>query len=161
MYHVRLFIVEKMGFRAVDSFFCLPSICVSNPPKIQKYYFLSIRPWEHLEWHGATCSGTIVPEVPFSSKMTKMPLVSSRFDWWSNVVWTLKKNVFQNFTSNSSFSKIFSSFDWVWPSLTRSRPRVGPKTLILIRQSNRVETNTIVKIIEFSFQWLFMGQNRS
>ena len=34
---------------------------------------------------------------------------------------------------------------------------VGPKTLILIWPSEQVETNTIAKIIKFSFQGLFMG----
>ena len=38
---------------------------------------------------------------------------------------------------------------------------MGPKTLILIQLLERVETNAIVKIIKFSFQRLFIGQNQS
>ena len=37
----------------------------ARPQKIQKYYFLSTGPWEHLERRGATCLGTGVPEVLF------------------------------------------------------------------------------------------------
>ena len=33
-------------------------------------------PREHLEWHGATRSNIGAPKVPFSAKMTKMPLVN-------------------------------------------------------------------------------------
>ena len=46
-------------------------------------------------------------------------------------------------------------------SLTRSQSWMGLKILILIQLLERVETNVIVKIIKFSFQWLFMGQNWS
>ena len=37
----------------------------------------------------------------------------------------------------------------------------APKTPILIQQSEQVETGVIMKIIEFLFQQLFMGQNQS
>ena len=36
-----------------------------RPLEIQKYYFLSIGPWEHLGQHGVTRSDNGAPEVPF------------------------------------------------------------------------------------------------
>ena len=72
-------------------------------------------PWKHLEWHGATRSSTETPKMPFIAKMTKMPLVSSKFNQRSNEVQTRKKTtIFHNFTSNPSFSEIFNNFDQVW-----------------------------------------------
>ena len=48
----------------------------TGPQKIQKYHFLSIGPWEHPEWCGATHLDVRALKVPFSAKMTKMPLVN-------------------------------------------------------------------------------------
>ena len=64
-------------------------------------------------------------------------------------------------TSKPSFSEIFNNFDQFLLSLTQSRSWVGPKTLILIRLSEQVETNAITNIIKISYQRLFMGQNWS
>ena len=50
--------------------------------------------WECPEWHGAAHSNTGAPKVPFSAKMTKMPLVNPRFDRRSNEVKALKKQHF-------------------------------------------------------------------
>ena len=65
---------------------------------------------------------------------------------------------FHSFTSNLSFSEIFDNFDQVWLGVDSQR---ALETLILIRLLEWVETNAIVKIIKFSVQQLFMGQNRS
>ena len=35
-----------------------------EPRKIQKYYYLSMGPWEHLKWRNTTCSDTRAPKVP-------------------------------------------------------------------------------------------------
>ena len=90
----------------------------------------------------------------FLLKWPKYPwlaLGSIKGQTWSELS---QNNIFHSFTSNLSFSEIFNK---LWPSLTWSQSRVGPKTLILIRLPERVETNAIVNIIEFSFQRLFMG----
>ena len=52
-----------------------------------------------------------------------------------------QNNIFHNFTSNPSFSKIFNNFDL---ELTLG----GPKTLILIWPSELVETNAIARAIK-------------
>ena len=49
---------------------------------------------EHPERCDATYLGTKAPEVPFSTKMTKMPLVNPRMDRRSNEVETLTKQHF-------------------------------------------------------------------
>ena len=102
---------------AIDTVFCLPSICVSDPKKNQKYHFLSTRPWERLEQRVATRLSTEAPEVPFSAKMTKTPLVSLGFYQRSNEVQTFAKRNFHSFTSNPSFSNIFNKFDQGWPKV--------------------------------------------
>ena len=130
---------------------------LAGPQKIQKYYFLSMGPWEHPEWCEATRSGTGATEVPLSAKMTKMPLVNPGLTEGQTRSKPSQNNIFHDFTSNPSFSEIsatLTKFDWCWL-------RVGPKTLILIQPSEQVETKFIAKIIKFQFQWLFMGQNRS
>ena len=82
--------------------------------KIQKYNFLSVGPWEHLEWHGITHSSTGATEVPFFAKMTKTPLVSPRFDQRSNVVQTLTKQLFSQFYFKP---KLLGGFQQVWPEV--------------------------------------------
>ena len=52
---------------------------------------------EHPERRGATCLGIGVPEVPFSAKTTKMPLVNLGFDQRSNEVKTHTKQHFSWF----------------------------------------------------------------
>ena len=69
----------------------------------------------------------------------------------------LQNNTFHSFKSKPRFSKNFGNFDQVDSEFTLA----GPKTLILIRPLEQVETNDIVKIIKFSVQRLFMGQNRN
>ena len=81
--------IRKEG-AAIDTIFCPPS-------KIQKYYFLSMGSWEHLEQRGATCSVTRVPEVTFFAKMIKIPLVNPRFNQRSNLVQNLTKWYFLTF----------------------------------------------------------------
>ena len=48
----------------------------AEPQKIQKYYFLSTGPREYLEWSDATRLDIEAPKVPFSTKITKMPLIN-------------------------------------------------------------------------------------
>ena len=94
-------------------YFVRPQFACRALKKIQKYNFLSSGQWEHLEWRGATRLSTEAPKVPFLAKMTKMPLVSPRFDRRSNEVQTFTKQHFHNFAPNPSFSKIFNNFDQV------------------------------------------------
>ena len=70
-------------------------------------------PQEHLEQRGTAQSDTRAPKVPFSAKMTKMPLFNPRFDRRSNEVKALTKKHFSWFTSNPRFTKIFNNFDQV------------------------------------------------
>ena len=105
--------------------------------------------WEHLERRGVAYSNTGAPKVPFSAKMTKMPLVNPRFDRRSNEVKALKKQHF--FLWFYIKPELLGEFLQLWLSLTRSRSWVGPKTLIFIQMSEQVETNAIANIIKFSF----------
>ena len=130
----------------------------AKPWKIQKYQFLSMGLWGHLEWHGATHSDIREPKVPFSAKMTKMPLVNPKLTKGQTRSKSSQNKIFHGFISNPSSSKIFGNFDQVWPGVDS---RWAPKTLILIWLLEQVKTNAIAKIIKFSFQRLFMGQNRS
>ena len=102
---------------AVDIVFCPPSICMSKPRKFQKYHFLSMGPWEHLERRGATRLGIGVPGVLFFAKITKMPLVSPRVNQRSNVVRTLTKQRFSQFYIKP---ELLGDFWQLWPSLNRS-----------------------------------------
>ena len=156
----------KLGISSVKTIMCWYRILSAldlraGPRKIQKYYFLSMGLGEHLEWRGATHSDTGVIKVPLSAKMTKTPLVNPRLPG-SQTRSKFPQNItFHSFTSNPNFSEIFGNFDQVWLSLTWSWLLMCWEILILIRPSEQVETNAIWKIIKFSFQRLFMGQNRS
>ena len=138
----------------VDTIFCLPSICVSNPKKSKNIIFLPMGPRGHPEWCDATRSDAGVPEVPFSTKMTKMPLVNLGLTEGQMRSKPSQNNTFHSFALNLSFSEIFGNFDQV-------DSRRALETIILIWPLERVENNIIVKIIKFSIQWLFMGQNRN
>ena len=82
-----------------------------GPRKIQKYYFLSIGPREHPEWCGATHSDTRAPKVPFSAKLTKMPLVNPGLIECQTKSKSPQNSTFHSFTSNPCFSEIFGKFD--------------------------------------------------
>ena len=131
-----------------------------KPQKIQKKYFLSMGPREHPERRGATCSSTGTPKVPFSAKMTKMPLVNlglteGQIGWKSS-----QSNTFHSFSSNPSFSKIFSHFDQIWPSLTQSQPWMDPKILILIWPSNRLKLMSLQRLSNSHsnyYSWVVIG----
>ena len=79
---------------AVDTVFCPPSICVPDHGKSKNIIFFlhgAVRT-SRMTWHnpfGHQCTW-----VPFLAKMTKMPLVSPRFDQRSNKVKTLTKQYF-------------------------------------------------------------------
>ena len=105
-------------------------------------------------WRGTTRSGIGALKVPFSVKMNKMPLVNPRFTESQIGSRLSQNNLFDAFTSNPSYVEVFVKFD---PRLTFG----ALKTLIFIRTSKRVGTSTIVKIIKFPFEQLFMGQNQS
>ena len=79
----------------VDIVFCPLSIYMLKPKKSKNIIiFFSMGLWECPEWRGAAHSNTGAPKVPFSAKMTKMPLVNPRFDRRSNEVKALKKQHF-------------------------------------------------------------------
>ena len=87
-----------------------------GPPKIQKYYFLSTGSWEYLEWCGRTRLSSELPKVTFFAKMTKMPLVSPRFNQKSNMVWTLTKQLLSHFYFKL---ELLEDFYQIWLSLTK------------------------------------------
>ena len=83
-----------------------------------------------------------------------MPLVNPRLTKGQTRSKSSQNNIFHGFISNLKSSKIFSNFDQVWLEFNS---RWALETLIFIWSSKQVETNAIVKIIKFPFQWLFMG----
>ena len=132
----------------------------ARPRKIQKYHFLSIGLQGNLEWCGVIRSDTEAPKMPFLTKMTKIPLVNLLTGGRTRSK-SSQNNTFYSFSSNLNFSEVFvtlTKFDLVWPEVDSWW---APKILILIRPSERVETNIIVNIIKFSIQRLFMGRNQS
>ena len=68
-------------------------------------------PWEQLDWCGATHSDTGAIKVPLSAKMTKMSLVNLVLTKSQTRSKSSQNNIFHGFTSNPSFSEIFSKFD--------------------------------------------------
>ena len=147
---------DKVG-AVVDTIFCLTRFACRTS-KIQKYYFLYNRPRAHPEWRGATRLDTGAPKVPFSAKMTKLPLVNPKLIEIQTKLKSPQNSTFHSFTSNLSFSERFGKFDQVWPEVDSRR---APKTLILIRSSKLIETKAIAKIIKFLVPRLFTGQNQS
>ena len=107
----------------VDTIFCSPSICVSNPKKSKNIIFLPMGPRGHPEWCDATRSDAGVPEVPFSTKMTKMPLVNLGLTEGQMRSKPSQNNTFHSFALNLSFSEIFGNFDQLWPSWLPTGPR--------------------------------------
>ena len=85
--------------------------------KIWIYHFLSMGPWEHPEWHSTTRSDTRVTKVPFLTKMTKISLVNLGLTEGQTMSKSIQNNTFHSFSSNLSFSDIFSHFDQVWPEV--------------------------------------------
>ena len=127
----------------------------AGPRKIQKYYFPSMGPREHLEWHGATRSDTGAIKVPLLAKMTKMPIVNLGLAESQTRSKSPQNSTFHSFTSKLRFLEIFGNFDQVWLGVDSWW---APKILILIWPSERVEPNAIAKIIKFSFQRLLIGR---
>ena len=74
-------------------------------------------PWEHLEWRGVTCPDTGAPKVPFSTQMTKKPLVNLRLIESQATSKSSQNNTFHGFSLNLSFLEIFGNFDQVWPKV--------------------------------------------
>ena len=100
---------------------------------------------------------TWVLECIFRSNLQKHP--------WPTLGWP-KVKVGQNHPKKTFFKFLHQTRDTrrFSSTLTKFNPELtleGPKTLILIWPSERVETSVIAKIIEFLFQWLFIGWNRS
>ena len=75
-------------------------------------------PRGHLEWCGATRLDAGAPEVSFSAKMTKMPLVNLGLTEGQTRSKPSQNNTFHSFTSNWIFLEIFGNFDQVDPELT-------------------------------------------
>ena len=74
-------------------------------------------PWKHLDWHGTTRSGLEALKVPFQVKLTKMPLVNPRLTKIQSQSKSSQNNIFQVYTSTSSYSMIFVNFDQVRPNV--------------------------------------------
>ena len=72
-----------------------------------------MRPREHPEWYGVTCSDTEAPKVPFLAKMTKMPLVNPGLTKGQTRSKSSQNNIFHGFISNLNSLEIFSNFDQV------------------------------------------------
>ena len=127
----------------------------ARPRKLLKYYLFSMGLWKHLDWRGATCSSIRALEVPFQVKLTKMPLVNPRL---------IESQSQSKSSQNKKFLcfyiklELLGDFRQVWPKVWLMR---ALEILILIRLSEWVGTNTIVKSVKSSFQWLFMGWNWS
>ena len=68
-------------------------------------------------WHGVTHLDTRALKVPFTAKITKMPLVSPRLTKGQTRSKSPQNNIFEGFISNLSSSKIFTNFDQVWPGV--------------------------------------------
>ena len=73
-------------------------------------------PQGHPEWCGTIHSNARAPEVPFSTKMTKMALVNLGLTESQTRLKPSQNNTFHSFTSNLSFLEIFGNF---WPSMTK------------------------------------------
>ena len=68
-------------------------------------------PQEHPEWRSTTRSDTGAPKMRFLTKMIKMPLVNLGLTEGQTRSKSTQNNTFHNFSSNPSFSEIFSHFD--------------------------------------------------
>ena len=106
---VALEVSNKEG-AAIDTVFFPPSVCMPNPWKIQKYYFLPMGLREHLEWCGTTCSDIEAHKVHFLAKMIKMSLVNLGLTKGQTRSEYTQNNTFHSFSSSQSFSEIFSHF---------------------------------------------------
>jgi len=101
----------------VDTIFYPPSIRVPNLEKSKKFIF---SPWgrKNIQNDVATCLDTKAPKLPFSTKMTKMPLVNLGLTEGRVRSKSSHKNIFRSFIPNPSFSEIFGKFDLVNSELT-------------------------------------------
>ena len=79
--------------------------------------------WEHLEWCGMTHSNIGAFTVPFSVKMTKVPLVNPKLTEGQTRSKSSQNNIFHGFISNLSSTKIFSNFDLVWLGVDFGEPQ--------------------------------------
>ena len=109
-----LYILHTCKTSRISNINCWCLILHAGLWKIKKYYFLSIGLREHLEWCGATRSDIETPKVPFSAKMTKIPLVNSRLTESQMKSKSLQNTTFHSFTSNPSFLEFFGNFNQVW-----------------------------------------------
>ena len=107
--------IKLMKKLFVDTIFCPILICMPDPKKCKKSYFLSKGLRGHSEWCGTIHSDTKAPRVPFLAIMTKMPLANLGLNIGQTRSKPSQNNTFHSFTSNSSFSEIFGNFDLVWP----------------------------------------------
>ena len=138
----------------VDIVFHLPSICMPDPKnsKILTFHHRGVET-SSLTWYN-----------PFRHQGTRSAILGQnalsqpRVDQKSKLVKITPKPHFSCFYIKP---ELFGDFRHLWPSLTWRWLKRAPEILILIRLSKQVETNAIEKIIKFSFQPLFMGQNRS
>ena len=128
---------DKEG-EAVDSILSALDLH-ARPWKLQKYYLFTIGLQKCLDWRGATHSSIKALEVPFQVKLTKSQS-------WVKIIPK------QHFSCFYVKPELVSDFCQLWPSLTQCWLLGAPKTLILIRLSEQIETNAIAKIIKFPFQ---------
>ena len=109
--------------------------------------------------HGASRTSRMTWHNPFRHQSTRSAFFSQNAPsqpWvWSKVKRDqnpYKTTLFMVLHQTRASRTFLASLTWSWSW-------VGPKTLILIQLLEQIETNAIAKIIKFSFQWLFMGQN--
>ena len=155
---IALKILNKEG-AAVDTVFYLLSICVPDsknskniifPPRGYGNIYFKFNMAQHV-WTSEHSKCLFWPKwskCPFNPELTKRQMRSK----------PSQNNIFHGFKSNLNYSETFVNFDQVWPKVD---PRWAIKTLILIWLSKPIETNAIIEIIKFPFQWLFTARNRS
>ena len=133
-------VLELLSKHIVDTVFCSSTICVLDSKKSKNIFFLcgaartSRMTWRNPLEHQSTQSVFFQlkwPKCPYNLRLIEGQMKSK----------PSQNNIFHNFTSNPSFSKIFNNFDL---ELTLG----GPKTLILIWPSELVETNAIARAIK-------------
>ena len=140
--------------RHIDIVFCPSSICVPNPENTKNINF---PPWGH---------GNIWIDVTQPIWVSENLKCLFRSNWpkcsWSTLGWPKVKDG-QNQLKTTFFMLLHQTRATQRFSLTLIRGWLlrAIKTIILIRLSEQVGPSFIEKIIEFPFQRLFMGQNRS
>ena len=105
--------------------------------------------------HGAARIARMMWRNPFRHWSTQSSCFSQNDQNTPGQPWVDRKSNKVKILTKQKFSwfyikpELFRDFQQFWPSLTQSWLLAGPKTLILIQLSKRVEHNATAKIIKF------------